>query len=60
MQAGAGGWANYVARATVAQPRQLSTYIERAITTKGFAFVKPSACARFTTAVGKSAARGDA
>ena len=32
--------ANYVARATVAQPRQLSTYIERAITTKGFAFVE--------------------
>lgn len=32
--------ANYVARATVAQPRQLSTYIERAITTSGFAFVE--------------------
>lgn len=32
--------ANYVARATVAQPRQLSTYIERAINTKGFAFVE--------------------
>ena len=32
--------ANYVARATVAQARQLSTYIERAITTPGFAFVE--------------------
>lgn len=32
--------ANYVARATVAQARQLSTYIERAIENPGFAFVE--------------------
>lgn len=32
--------ANYVARATTAHPRQLSTYVEHAIQTPGFAFVE--------------------
>ncbi|MCR4425639.1 MAG: 2-oxoacid:ferredoxin oxidoreductase subunit beta [Firmicutes bacterium] len=32
--------ANYVARATTAHPRQLSTYVEHALTTPGFAFVE--------------------